>query len=77
MDVICAQCGEPWDYYGIHHGDIEPEEIKPFLKGECCPCCVNKPERRTGKYLEEHFYSLVEATDDTEELMDSLPDDSF
>jgi len=21
MEVIGAPCGEPWEYYGIHHGD--------------------------------------------------------
>ena len=32
MDVICAQCGEPWDYYGIEHGDFEEEgDIEPFF----------------------------------------------
>jgi hypothetical protein len=77
MDVICAQCGELWEYYGIHHGDMEPEDIQPFLKGESCPCCWNHPERQTGEFTEQHFYSLMEATDDINELMDSLPLDLF
>ena len=47
MDVICAQCGEPWDYYGIEHGDFEEEEdIEPFFRGDFCPSCKNHPERR-------------------------------
>jgi hypothetical protein len=45
MDVICAQCGEPWEYYGIHHGDFEQEDIEPFLKGESCPCCASYPKK--------------------------------
>ena len=77
MDVICAQCGEPWEYYGIHHGDVEEHEIRPFLKGEGCPCCSNHPERQTGIHMEEHFSTLMEASDDMEEFMDSLPPEAF
>ena len=77
MDVICAQCGEPWEYYGIHHGDMESEDVQPFLKGEGCPCCFTDPEKQNGAWIEEHFHSLSEATDDIGELMDSLPPDAF
>ena len=80
MDVTCAQCGEPWEYYGIDHGDFEPEDIEPFLKGECCPCCNTHPERRqsvdeagTGKFMEEHFATLLEATDDPDRILQYLP----
>ena len=38
-DVYCAICGEPWDYYGAKHGDMEPEEFEKFMKGKGCPCC--------------------------------------
>jgi hypothetical protein len=73
MDVICAQCGEPFGYYGIDHGDFEPEDIEPFLKGEYCPCCKDHPERRTGQFLEGHFATLMEATDDPDRFMQYLP----
>lgn len=39
-DVRCAKCGEPWDYYGVRHGDMEEEEASRFLAGEGCPCCA-------------------------------------
>ena len=39
MDIRCAQCREPWDAYGVRHGDMEPGEATQFLKGEGCPCC--------------------------------------
>lgn len=38
-DVICAVCGEPWDYYGLKHGDVTPSEGRRILAGEGCPCC--------------------------------------
>lgn len=38
-DVICAVCGEPWDYYGLKHGDVTPIEGRRILAGEGCPCC--------------------------------------
>jgi len=39
MDIYCAKCGEPWDAYGVFHGDMEPDEKERFLNGEGCPCC--------------------------------------
>lgn len=38
-DVYCAVCGEPWDYYGLIHGDVTPGEGRRILAGEGCPCC--------------------------------------
>ena len=35
MNVMCAQFNGPWEYYGIDHGDLEPEDLVPFLKDEC------------------------------------------
>jgi len=38
-DIICRRCGEPWDSWGVFHGDLTKEEVKKLLKGEGCPCC--------------------------------------
>lgn len=38
-DIHCAKCGEPWDSYGVRHGDMTSSESQRFLKGEGCPCC--------------------------------------
>ena len=38
-DVRCSVCGEPWELYGVHNGDMEPWEAKKFLAGEGCPSC--------------------------------------
>jgi hypothetical protein len=39
MDLYCQRCGEPWDFYGVYHGDLEPEEKDDFIKGRGCPAC--------------------------------------
>lgn len=38
-DIYCAKCAEPWDAYGVRHGDMKPYEADRFSKGEGCPCC--------------------------------------
>jgi hypothetical protein len=38
-DLVCNRCGEPWDAYGVRHGDMTAEERMRFLAGEGCPCC--------------------------------------
>ena len=48
MDLSCAVCGEPWDAYGVRHGDMCKWEGKLFLKGAGCPCCEGyEPEGQT------------------------------
>lgn len=39
-DVHCPICGEPWDRWGLTHGDVTPEEAAVFLRGEGCPACA-------------------------------------
>lgn len=38
-DIRCAICGEPWDAYGVRHGDMTPPEADLFLQGRGCPDC--------------------------------------
>jgi len=38
-DLVCNRCGEPWDVYGVEHGDMTDEERQRFRAGEGCPCC--------------------------------------
>ena len=61
-DLICAHCGEPWDAYGVFHGDMTEEERGSFLKGEGCPSCFNKGIKS------EH------STDWTASMLANLPD---
>src|SRR5262247_3947338 len=42
-DVKCVVCGEPWDFYGITHGDMETWEAKLFKQGAGCPSCQGTP----------------------------------
>jgi hypothetical protein len=46
MDLYCKRCGEPWDAYGVRHGDLTDEERERFFKGEGCPACFGKPVKR-------------------------------
>jgi hypothetical protein len=42
MDVYCKRCGEPWDLYGVQHGDMTATERDSFWSGEGCPSCHGK-----------------------------------
>lgn len=39
MNINCVVCGEPWDSYGVRHGDMAKWEAECFLKGAGCPSC--------------------------------------
>jgi len=43
MDIYCKRCGEPWDLYGVEHGDMTDEECRRFWRGKGCPSCYRKP----------------------------------
>lgn len=43
MDIRCVVCGEPWDAYGVTHGDMFPWEAKLFKAGAGCPSCEGVP----------------------------------
>lgn len=38
-DIKCVVCGEPWNAWGVDHGDMEKWEAELFRKGAGCPCC--------------------------------------
>ena len=46
MDIYCKRCGEPWDLYGVQHGDMTTTERDRFWAGEGCPSCYGKPVER-------------------------------
>jgi len=64
-DIYCRICGEPWDAYGVFHGDMTKEEAKLFLEGKGCPSCnfgkkTKKPKDRIEKgALEEAFWTSL------------------
>ena len=43
MDILCVICKEPWDAWGVRHGDMAPWEADLFRKGAGCPCCEGEP----------------------------------
>ena len=51
-DIICAQCGEPWDSTGgLHHTHADvgtPEDYWLLVFGFKCPCC-RENHRANGK----------------------------
>lgn len=72
-DITCRVCGEPWEAYGIRHGEMTPEEADKFLKGLGCPCCKGKkPDRKDEDdqgdrdFETEFLHSLVD-TENTDE----------
>lgn len=42
-DIKCVVCGEPWDAYGVTHGDMLKWEAKLFRAGAGCPSCEGVP----------------------------------
>ena len=75
MDIHCAKCGEPWDSYGVHHGDLTPAESRRFLRGEGCPSCNfgttctqcggsgKEEDNRSKCYCRGKYSFLVRVTD--------------
>ncbi|MHA1882580.1 MAG: hypothetical protein ACTSUO_06005 [Candidatus Thorarchaeota archaeon] len=55
MDVYCKVCGEPWDAYGVFHGDMTVEERKMFLDGKGCPCCKGIHDGEDAMTEDEFF----------------------
>ena len=38
-NTYCKICHEPWDIYGLKHGDVTAWEADQILKGFGCPSC--------------------------------------
>ena len=72
MDLLCEVCNEPWDSYGVIHGDMAKWESKLFRHGAGCPCCEgDAPE---GLAAEDALYNaakhaLFEAPDYCEDTL--------
>ena len=61
-DLYCRVCGEPWDVYGVTHGDMLKWEAILFRKGSGCPCCKGKaPDGVNAEALyEKHARSTID-----------------
>ena len=60
-DIHCPVCGEPWDAYGVNHGDMLAWEAKLFKAGAGCPSCEGEaPEGTDVEACElEHAKNVV------------------
>lgn len=58
-DIKCAVCREPWDAYGMRHGDMAPWEYDLFKKGAGCPCCKGVAPSNGADNTEAHLKSVV------------------
>lgn len=66
-DIRCAVCAEPWDAYGVFHGDMLPWESRLFRAGAGCPCCkghATAETRETSEYAHAHDVLVGAAWDD-------------
>lgn len=54
MDILCVKCGEPWDAYGVSHGDMIAWEADMLRRGIGCPACkgVKKHDLTMMEHLE-------------------------
>jgi hypothetical protein len=55
-DIQCAICAEPWDMWGLHHGDVEDWHRVLFKLGAGCPCCKGQPTDEQREAAEEIEY---------------------
>lgn len=77
VDLYCKRCGEPWDAYGVRHGDLTPEERDRFFAGKGCPCCYGK-EIKEPPFRAQAMSVLHEALgDDIDGLAAELEDAEY
>lgn len=53
MDILCVKCGEPWNSYGVNHGDMIAWEADMLRKGIGCPSC--KGTKKHDLTIMEHL----------------------
>ena len=49
-DIRCVVCGEPWDSYGVNHGDMLAWEARLFRAGQGCPCCEGQAPEHAPRF---------------------------
>jgi len=60
MDVHCHKCGEPWDSYGLFHGDVYAWQADAIINGAGCPSCEGQSVEHelTFAEMDEHEVAL-------------------
>lgn len=60
-NIICGQCGEPWEYYYVMK-QLSPQERDFLLRGVGCPVCEwGDADIATGDYQNQRRFSLERA----------------
>ena len=60
-DIICRNCGEPWDAWGARHGDMTQSEYQMLIKGKGCPACGGRPVIDCGLHGDEYIpYNMLD-----------------
>ena len=61
-DVVCEQCGEPWEFYYLTQ-ELAENRKQHVLQGRGCPACDwGENERATGDYRLERIQSIEQNT---------------
>lgn len=65
-DINCAVCGEPFNQWGLNHGDMKAWETDLFKKGAGCPCCLGivPAGSSLGATILEHVQSVFSRAED-------------
>jgi len=50
-DIRCKKCSEPWDVWGLDHGDVTPQQAAAIKRGFGCPCCKENGHEFTKEYI--------------------------
>jgi hypothetical protein len=61
MNLICTNCGEPWDLYHVLH-EAEPQDIK--RQGGLirhCPCCDKRDKAPPTPSQQYRLHAIAEA----------------
>jgi hypothetical protein len=73
-DLLCRVCSEPWDAWGLHHGDVMAWEAKLFKAGAGCPSCKGVPPEGTSPAdADARELAAVESMADNWDDPDSFP----
>ncbi len=61
-DTHCLVCSEPWDIYGLAHGDVKAWEADCIVRGFGCPSCAGGELGLNYKPIEDSAF-LCECND--------------
>lgn len=79
MDIICTNCGEPWDTLYVRHEAKEGfSQVGPVIVS--CPCCEGRPQLLSPEqreYLATVRQISVLLGDDIDDVAACLEDFNF